>query len=98
MNAFIAEYAAGVASRAKRSITFHCLIPPMSPHTEFGAAAARAYAQMAGQSFEDFVKQLPSPPTPADIGASVVALHQSPKKWNQVSYRVSADGMAPVRA
>jgi len=98
MNAFIAEYAAGVASRAKRSITFHCLIPPMSPHTEFGAAAARAYAQMTGQSFEDFVKQLPSPPTPADIGASVVALHQSPKKWNQVSYRVSADGMAPVRA
>jgi len=70
----------------------------MSPHTEFGAAAARAYAQMTGQSFEDFVKQLPSPPTPADIGASVVALHQSPKKWNQVSYRVSADGMASVRA
>src|SRR6266581_6674909 len=98
MNAFIAEYAAGVASRAKRSITFHCLIPPMSPHTEFGAAAARAYAQMTGQSFEDFVKQLPSPPTPADIGASVVALHQSPKKWNQVSYRVSADGLAPVHA
>jgi len=80
MNAFIAEYASGVASRAKRSITFHCLIPPMSPHTEFGAAAARAYAQMTGQSFEDFVKQLPSPPTPADIGASVVALHPKSKE------------------
>jgi hypothetical protein len=35
---------------------------------------------MAGQTFEDFVKQLPSPPTPADIGASVVALHQDPEK------------------
>jgi NAD(P)-dependent dehydrogenase (short-subunit alcohol dehydrogenase family) len=96
MNAFIAEYAAGVASRTKRSIRFHCLIPPMSPHTEFGAAAAQAYAKMAGQTLEDFVKQLPSPPMPADIGASVVALHQNPKKWNEVSYRVSADGMAPV--
>ena len=98
MNAFIAQYAAGIASRAKRSIRFHCLIPPMSPHTELGAAAARAYAQAAGQTFEDFVKKLPSPPTPADIGASVVALHQDPKKWNQVSYRVSADGLAPVHA
>jgi hypothetical protein len=55
MNAFIAEYAMGVASRAKRQIRFHCLIPPMSPHTESGADAARAYAQMAGQTFEDFV-------------------------------------------
>lgn len=98
MNAFIAEYAMGVASRAQRPIRFHCLVPPMSAHTEFGAAAARAYAQMAGQSLEDFVKQLPSPPTPADVGAAVVALHQHPEKWNQVSYRVSANGLAPVSA
>src|SRR5262245_26588484 len=96
MNAFIAEYAMGIASRAKRSIRFHCLIPPMSPHTEFGAAAARAYAQMAGQTLEDFVKQLPSPPSPADIGAAVIALHKDPEKWNQVSYRVSGNGLAPV--
>ena len=64
MNAYIAQYAAGVTSRAKRSIRFHCLIPPMSPHTEFCATAAQAYAQMAGQTFEDFVKQLPSLPRP----------------------------------
>ena len=96
MNAFIAEYASGVASRAKRLIRFHCLIPPMSPHTEFGAAAARAYAQMSGQTFQEFVKQLPSPPSPADIGAAVVALHEDPKEWNQVSYRISAKGLAPV--
>ena len=69
----------------------------MSPHTEFGAAAARAYAQMAGQTFEDFVKQLPSPPSPADIGAAVVALHEDPEKWNQVSYRVSGKGLAPIQ-
>lgn len=94
MNSFIAEYAAGVASRAKREIRFHCLIPPMSPHTEFGAAAARAYARLSGVTFEDFVKQLPSPPSPADIGAAVVALHEDPEKWNLVSYRVSAKGLA----
>jgi NAD(P)-dependent dehydrogenase (short-subunit alcohol dehydrogenase family) len=96
MNSFIAEYAAGVASRAKRPIRFHCLIPPMSPHTEFGAAAARAYAQLSGVTLEDFVKQLPSPPSPADIGAAVVALHEAPEKWNQVSYRVSGKGLASV--
>jgi len=96
MNAFIAEYASGLASRTKRPIRFHCLIPPMSPHTEFGAAAASAYAQMSGQTFQEFVKQLPSPPSPADIGAAVVALHEDPKKWNQVSYRISAKGLSPV--
>jgi NAD(P)-dependent dehydrogenase (short-subunit alcohol dehydrogenase family) len=98
MNAFIGEYAMGIASRGKRPIRFHCLIPPMSTHTGFGAAAARAYTQIAGQTFEEFVKRLPSPPTPADIGGSVVSLHQDPEKWNQVSYRVSGDGLAPVHA
>ena len=98
MNGFIAEYAAGVTSRTKRPIRFHCLIPPMSPYTEFGAAAARAYAKVAGKTFEDFVRQLPSPPTAADIGTSVVELQQDAEKWNQISYRVSADGLSPVHA
>jgi NADP-dependent 3-hydroxy acid dehydrogenase YdfG len=97
MNAFIAEYGSGVASQANLPIRFHCLIPPMSHHTEFGAAAARAYAQAAGQSLGDFAKRLPSPPTPADIGAAVAALHEHPEKWNQVSYRVSANGLAPLQ-
>jgi NAD(P)-dependent dehydrogenase (short-subunit alcohol dehydrogenase family) len=97
MNSFIGQYAAGVATRAERPIRFHCLIPPLSPHTEFGTAAARAYAKMAGQSFEEFVKELPAPPTPADIGASVVTLHQNPTQWNEVSYHVSAKGLAPVQ-
>jgi NAD(P)-dependent dehydrogenase (short-subunit alcohol dehydrogenase family) len=96
MNAFIAEYAAKFATRTGRAARFHCLVPPMSPHTEFGATAARAYAKMAGQTFEDFVKQLPAPPSPADIGAAVVALHEHPEKWDQVSYRVSDKGLAPI--
>jgi len=96
MNAFIAEYARKFATQTGRAVRFHCLVPPMSPHTEFGAAAARAYAKMAGQTFEDFVKQLASPLSPADIGAAVVALHEHPEKWDQVSYRVSDKGLAPI--
>lgn len=96
MNSFIAQDATRFASRAKRPIKFHCLIPPLSPQTDFGAAAARAYAKMSGLTFEDFVKQLPSHPSPADIGAAVVALHEDPERWNQVSYRISAEGLAPV--
>jgi NADP-dependent 3-hydroxy acid dehydrogenase YdfG len=97
MIAFIAEYGNRVASHAMHSIRFHCLIPPMSPHTEFGAAAARAYAQVAGQTLEDFVKQLPSPPTPADIGEAIGALHEDPEKWDKVLYCVSANGLAPLQ-
>jgi NAD(P)-dependent dehydrogenase (short-subunit alcohol dehydrogenase family) len=96
MNAFIAEYAMASASRANRLIRFHCLVPSLSPHTEFGAAAARAYARMAGKSYEDFINQLPSPASPADVGTAVVALYEDPEKWSQVSYRISAKGLAPV--
>jgi 3-oxoacyl-[acyl-carrier protein] reductase len=81
MNAFIAECATKFATRTGRPVRFHCLVPPMTPHTEFGAAAARAYAQLSGLTFEDFVKQLPSPPSPAeriidaDPSATVQLLH-----------------------
>jgi len=51
----------GVASRAKPRF-----VPLLGSSDEsayeFGAAAARAYAKMAGQTFEDFVKVLPSLP------------------------------------
>jgi hypothetical protein len=92
----MANGAMGIAFRAKRPIRLHRLIPPMSPHTELRMAAARAYAQTAGRTLADFVKQLPSPPSPADIGAAVVALHEDPEKWNQVSDRVSGKGLALV--
>src|SRR5205809_6190854 len=58
MNAFIAEYASGLASRTKRPIRFHCLIPPMSPHTEFGAAAASAYAQRSEEHTSELQSRL----------------------------------------
>ena len=97
MNAFIADYATGIASRLNLAIRFHCLIPPLSPSTEFGAAAAAAYARQAGVDFETFVKRLPSPTTPKSIGAAVVALHQDPAKWTQVAYRVSGDGLTSLQ-
>ena len=86
MNAYIHSTLQALR-RAQRSIRFHCLIPPMSPHTELGAVAARAYAQIAGQTFEDFVSNFVTS-TPADIGAAVVALQRSRKVESGVVPRV----------
>src|SRR5260370_21372061 len=80
MNAFIAEYAAKFATRTGRAVRFQCLVPPMSPHTEFGAAAARAYAKMAGPTLESFLSQRPTPPFPAQPRPPSLARPRDPAK------------------
>jgi NAD(P)-dependent dehydrogenase (short-subunit alcohol dehydrogenase family) len=97
MNAFIADYAADEAVRLKLQTRFHCLIPGLSPHTKFGAAAADAYASRAGVSVEEYMKRLPSqPPTPEIIGSVVSDLYTNPIKWEQVMYRVTGDGLVAI--
>ena len=96
MNAFIADYAAGAASRLNLDIRVHCLIPPLSPSTDFGAAAAAAYALVAGVDIDTFRKRLPSPATPEIIGNAIVTLHQEPETWDKVGYRVNGDGLIPI--
>jgi NAD(P)-dependent dehydrogenase (short-subunit alcohol dehydrogenase family) len=95
---FVAEYAAAEAARMRREIRFHCVIPTLSPHTELGRVAVERYAKQAGVSVDAFVQQLPPPPTPQSIGAAVVELYEDPEKWNQVAYRATGNGLAPLGA
>lgn len=71
---FITGYAQEEADRADLGITFTALLPRITPLTDLGRPAVRAYAARGGQSEEDYVKQLGEPLTPEAAGAAVVEL------------------------
>ena len=71
---FISGYAQEEAARAGLGITFTALMPRITPLTELGRPAVRAYAARAGQSEEEYVSQLGEPVSPEVAGAAVVEL------------------------
>jgi NAD(P)-dependent dehydrogenase (short-subunit alcohol dehydrogenase family) len=74
---FITGYAQDEANRAKLDITFTALLPRITPFTELGRPAVRAYAARSGQSEEEYVKQFGELLTPDVAGAAVVELLQA---------------------
>src|SRR5215831_10974689 len=54
---FITGYAQDEANRAELGITFTALMPRITPLTDLGRPAVRAYATRSGQSEEEYVKQ-----------------------------------------
>lgn len=71
---FITGYAQEESDRADLGITFTALLPRITPLTELGRPAVRAYAARGGQSEEDYLEQLGEPLTPEAAGAAVVEL------------------------
>lgn len=71
---FITAYAQEEANRAGLGITFTAVLPRITPLTDLGRAAARAYAERSGQSEEAFVRQMGEQLTPEAAGAALVEL------------------------
>jgi NAD(P)-dependent dehydrogenase (short-subunit alcohol dehydrogenase family) len=71
---FISGYAQDEANRAGLDITFTAVMPRITPLTELGRPAVRAYAARNGQSEEEYVEQLGEPLSPEVAGAAVVEL------------------------
>jgi NAD(P)-dependent dehydrogenase (short-subunit alcohol dehydrogenase family) len=71
---FITAYAQDEANRAGLDITFTAILPRITPLTELGRPAVRAYAARSGQSEEEYIQQFGEPLTPELAGASVVEL------------------------
>ena len=74
---FITGYAQDEANRAGLGITFTALLPRITPLTDLGRPAVRAYAARSGQSEEEYVQQFGEPLTPEAAGAAVVELVQA---------------------
>jgi NAD(P)-dependent dehydrogenase (short-subunit alcohol dehydrogenase family) len=81
---FITGYAQGEANRADLGITFTAVLPRITPLTELGLPAVRAYAARNGQTEEEYVQQMGEPLTPEVAGTAVVDL-----------VRAEAAGVAP---
>jgi NAD(P)-dependent dehydrogenase (short-subunit alcohol dehydrogenase family) len=94
---FMAEYAANESQREKLGLRVHCLLPNLNPSTELGRSGIASYAKRAGVTPEEFAKRLGPPLTPAIMGRAVVELATDDTgKWDQLAYRMTAEGLAPV--
>jgi NAD(P)-dependent dehydrogenase (short-subunit alcohol dehydrogenase family) len=73
---FITAYAQDEAQRAGLGITFTAVLPRLTPLTDLGRPAVRAYAARSGQSEEEYAAQFGAPLTPEVAGAALLELAQ----------------------
>ena len=71
---FLARYAQDESDRRGLDLTVRTVLPRLTPATDLGRPAVRAYAALAGVSEEAYVAGLGPPVTPAVAGAAVVDL------------------------
>jgi NAD(P)-dependent dehydrogenase (short-subunit alcohol dehydrogenase family) len=71
---FITAYAQEEARRAGLGITFTAVLPRITPLTDLGLPAIKAYAARNGQTEEEYLQQLGDPLTPEAAGAAMVEL------------------------
>ena len=90
---FIAAYARDEAQRAGLDITFTAVLPRITPLTDLGRPAVRAYAARSGQSEEQYVAQFGAPLTPQIAGASVAKLAWADPSTVAPAYLLTAAGL-----
>ena len=71
---FITAYAQDESNRAGLGITFTAVLPQITPLTDLGRPAVRAYAARRGLSEEEYVRQNGEPLTPELAGSALVEL------------------------
>jgi NAD(P)-dependent dehydrogenase (short-subunit alcohol dehydrogenase family) len=90
---FITGYAQDEANRAELGITFTALLPRITPLTDLGRPAVRAYAARSGQSEDEYVKQFGEPLTAEITGAAIVELVLSDAAAVAPGYMLTGTGL-----
>ncbi|OBG35171.1 SDR family oxidoreductase [Mycobacterium sp. E3198] len=90
---FISGYAQEEADRAGLGITFTAVLPRITPLTDLGRPAVRAYAARSGQSEEEYVRQLGEPVSPGSAGAAVLELAQADSAGVAPGYLLTGAGL-----
>lgn len=90
---FITGYAQGEAERAGLGITFSAVLPRITPLTDLGRPAVRAYAARSGQSEEAYVQQMGEPLTPEIAGSAVVELVRADVTTVAPAYLLTGAGL-----
>jgi NAD(P)-dependent dehydrogenase (short-subunit alcohol dehydrogenase family) len=90
---FITAYAQDEARLAGSDITFTAVLPKLTPLTDLGRPAVRAYAARAGRTEEEHVRQMGEPLTPEGAGAALVGLVRAEAPSIAPAYLLTAAGL-----
>jgi NAD(P)-dependent dehydrogenase (short-subunit alcohol dehydrogenase family) len=90
---FITGYAQDEANRAGLGITFTVVLPRLTPLTDLGAPAVRAYAARSGQSEAEYLGQFGEPLSPETAGAAVVQLVRAGAATLSPGYLLTGGGL-----
>jgi NAD(P)-dependent dehydrogenase (short-subunit alcohol dehydrogenase family) len=90
---FVTGYARDEAKRAGLDITFTTVLPRLTPLTDLGRPAVRAYAARAGQSEEEYLQQLGPLVTPEIAGTALVELVQADAADVAPAYLLTGAGL-----
>jgi NAD(P)-dependent dehydrogenase (short-subunit alcohol dehydrogenase family) len=89
----ITGYAQDEAQRAGLGITFTAVLPRITPLTDLGRPAVRAYAARSGQSEEEYIQQMGGPLTPEGAGAALVELVRADAATAAAGYLLTSTGL-----
>jgi NAD(P)-dependent dehydrogenase (short-subunit alcohol dehydrogenase family) len=89
----ITGYAQDEAKRAGLGVTFTAVLPQMTPLTDLGRPAVRAYAARSGRSEEEYLQQLGEPLTPELAGAALVELVRADAATVAPGYMLTGAGL-----
>jgi NAD(P)-dependent dehydrogenase (short-subunit alcohol dehydrogenase family) len=90
---FITQYAQEEANRADLGITFSAVLPRITPLTDLGGAAVRAYAARGGQSEEEYLQQFGELLTPEVAGAALLELARADAATVAPGYLLTGAGL-----
>ena len=95
---FIVAYAQEESQRADLGITFTAVLPQITPLTDVGRPAVRAYAARGGQSEEEYLKSKGKLLTPEAAGAALVEIVRTNPDSAADEYLLTGDGLRPMPA
>ena len=90
---FLTAYAQDESRRAGLGITFTSVLPRLTPLTELGRPAVRAYAARNGQSEQAYLESFGEPLTPEIAGAALVELVRAEPDALAPGYLLTGDGL-----
>lgn len=93
---FMADYAAQESRRAGLGIMVTAILPRLTPATELGLPAVKAYAARAGMTEEAFRGQMGEPVTPQIAGAAFVTIATAEPDTLAPAYALTAAGPQPL--
>ncbi len=90
---FLTAYAQDESKRAGLGITFTSVLPRLTPLTELGRPAVRAYAARNGQSEEEYLASFGEPLSPEIAGAALVELVRTDAAALAPGYLLTGEGL-----